>query len=77
MEQRAEYRGQDFTIIALDVRVEYPGQSQQRLREGAAVSGGLRFTIHTRRQRTQSSHQLAHLLTFVVQGVSSNAPEIA
>jgi hypothetical protein len=45
MEQCAEYRGQDLPIIALNVRVERPGQCQQGLREATAVPGSLRFTI--------------------------------
>ena len=39
VEKRAEYRRQNFTIIALDVRVERLSQSQQRPREDAAISG--------------------------------------
>jgi hypothetical protein len=65
----AQYRRQDFTIIALDVRVERLDQSQQRPRESAVVPGRLRFTIYTRPGRWQSGHQLAHLLTFDLQSI--------
>ena len=64
-----QYRRQDFTIIALDVRVERLDQSQQRPRESAVVPGRLRFTIYTRPRRRQSGHQLAHLLTFDLQSI--------
>src|SRR6266481_8570340 len=55
--------------MSLDMRVERPGQSQQRLSETAPVLRRLRFTLGTRRQRAQSVHQLAHLLTFVLHGI--------
>ena len=73
VEKCAEYRRQNLTIIALDVRVERLGQSQQRPREPAAVPGRLRFTIQTRRQRRQSGDQLAHLLTFDFQSIKQCA----
>jgi len=69
VEEGAEDRGQDLTIMALDVRVEHAGQGQEGLSEIGAILHSLQFTLGTRRQCAESGHQLAHLLTFVLQGV--------
>ena len=65
----AEDRGQDFAVMALDVRVEHAGQSQQRRGEPAAVLRSFQFTLGSRRQGAQRGHQLAHLLTFALHGL--------
>ena len=44
----AEYRGQNFSVITLDVGVEVLGQGQQRVREGGAVRRCFRYPIFIR-----------------------------